>query len=230
MLKNCHFARGAFPVCVLKLLTSKFLKIVDIKWCQILIPICAKKTKIPNVNYVLLICVRWQHRWATQAATQLKDRRHPASPHQVSFSVTFFIPHFGWVIRFLQSSFSSHSSYLFRKPVLCKLPLRIWTIRLRATIWRHWQVWWNPLLLLSDLRLTPFWSTCKTWLWKFLLRKHGWSTTSVDMIILMTHRLDASLFTFPMVITAFFSAMMGGLLAPLVVNVAARLIEKHLML
>ena len=49
------------------------------------------------------------------------------------------------------------------------------------------------------------------------------------MIILMTHRLDASLFTFPMVITAFFSAMMGGLLAPLVVNVAARLIEKHLM-
>ena len=111
---------------------------------------------------------------------------------------------------------------LTRKPVLCKLPLRIWTIRLRATIWRHWQVWWNPLLLLSDLRLTPFWSTCKTWLWKFLLRKHGWSTTSVDMIILMTHRLDASLFTFPMVITAFFSAMMGGLLAPLVVNVAAR--------
>merc|ERR1711953_195268 len=38
-----------------------------------------------------------------------------------------------------------------------------------------------------------------------------------------TDRLDASLFTFPMVITAFFSAMMGGLLAPLVVNVAARM-------
>ena len=36
-------------------------------------------------------------------------------------------------------------------------------------------------------------------------------------------RQDVSLFTFPMVITAFFSAMMGGLLAPLVVNVAARL-------
>ena len=35
-------------------------------------------------------------------------------------------------------------------------------------------------------------------------------------------RQDVSLFTFPMVITAFFSAMMGGLLAPLVVNVAAR--------
>ena len=113
MLKNCHFARGCFPVCVLKLLTSKFLNIVDIKGYQILIPICAKKeTKNPNVNYVLLICVRWQHRWATQAATQLKDRRHPASPHQVSFSVTFFIPHFGWVIRLPQSSFSSHSSYL----------------------------------------------------------------------------------------------------------------------
>merc|ERR1711953_163453 len=41
-----------------------------------------------------------------------------------------------------------------------------------------------------------------------------------------TDRQDVSLFTFPMVITAFFSAMMGGLLAPLVVNVAARC-EKH---
>merc|ERR1712037_309425 len=38
-----------------------------------------------------------------------------------------------------------------------------------------------------------------------------------------TDRQDVSLFTFPMVITAFFSAMMGGLLAPLVVNVAARM-------
>merc|ERR1711953_558573 len=38
-----------------------------------------------------------------------------------------------------------------------------------------------------------------------------------------TDRQDLSLFTFPMVITAFFSAMMGGLLAPLVVNVAARM-------
>ena len=37
-------------------------------------------------------------------------------------------------------------------------------------------------------------------------------------------RQDVSLFTFPMVVTAFFSAMMGGLLAPLVVNVAARLL------
>ena len=40
--------------------------------------------------------------------------------------------------------------------------------------------------------------------------------------MMMMCRQDVSLFTFPMVITAFFSAMMGGLLAPLVVNVAAR--------
>ena len=40
-------------------------------------------------------------------------------------------------------------------------------------------------------------------------------------------RQDVSLFTFPMVITAFFSAMMGGLLAPLVVNVAARSTNKQ---
>jgi len=43
-----------------------------------------------------------------------------------------------------------------------------------------------------------------------------------------TDRQDVSLFTFPMVITAFFSAMMGGLLAPLVVNVAARMGEFEL--
>ena len=124
-----------------------------------------------------------------------------SGPHYHFFLWHIFIPHFADQVPTINFCFIFSSSYcgLSRKPVLCKLPNRIWTIRLWAAIRRHWQVCLDS----------------EDFIWENI-------DFYVDIIFVMTHRLDASLFTFPMVITAFFSAMMGGLLAPLVVNVAAR--------
>ena len=144
MLKNCHFARGGFPVCVLKLLTSKFLYIVDIKWYQMVsnfdTNICKSPKKSQREFCFTHLCkvtapLGYPSSYPVEGAETssltasgllLCHIIHPSFwlSDQVSTLIFFFT--------FIISEFG-----LSRKPVLCKLPLRIWTIRLRATIWRH---------------------------------------------------------------------------------------------